>query len=106
MFILAAGLLGLAALQTQSLRYNNESYLRTVASILASDMADRLRANSTEALNTSNYTFALGAATAGNANACEVAACTSSQLASYDYKQWSDELAAQLPGGKVLLRQE
>ena len=99
-FILAAGLLGLAALQTQSLRYNNESYLRTIASILASDMTDRLRANSDEALDTNNYTFALGAATAGNANACEVAACSPSQLVPYDYKQWSDELASQLPNGK------
>lgn len=99
-FILASGLLGLAALQTQSLRYNHESYMRTVAAVLASDMADRLRVNLDEALDTDNYKFTLGEKPSGSATACETAACTPSQLAPYDYKQWSDELAAQLPGGK------
>jgi len=99
-FILASGLLGLAALQTQSLRFSHESYMRTLASILASDMADRIRVNSTEALVTDNYVHALGANTSGTATACEDNACNSSNLAAYDYKQWSDQLSAQLPDGK------
>jgi type IV pilus assembly protein PilV len=99
-FILASGLLGLAALQTQSLRFNHESYMKTVAAVFASDMADRLRVNLDEALDTDNYKFTLGETPSGSATACEDNACTPSQLALYDYKQWSDELAAQLPGGK------
>lgn len=98
-FILTGGLMGLAALQTKSLRYNHEAYMRTVASILSSDMIDRLRANSEEALATNNYRFTLGQNASGDADACEVAACSESALADYDYKQWSDEIASQLPGG-------
>ena len=98
-FILSGGLMGLAALQTKSLRFNHEAYMRTVASILSSDMIDRLRANSEEALATNNYRFTLGQNTSGDADACEVAACSESALADYDYKQWSDEIASQLPGG-------
>lgn len=99
-FILAGGLLGLAALQTQSLRYSHESYLRTQASILAADMIDRLRVNATEALDTNSYTFTLGVSASVSTTACETAACSASALAPYDYKQWSDQLASQLPGGQ------
>lgn len=98
-FILSGGLMGLAALQTKSLRYNHEAYMRTVASILSSDIIDRLRANSAEALSTDSYSFTLGENASGDADACETASCSSTALAAYDYKQWSDELASQLPGG-------
>ena len=43
--VLSIGLLGLAGLQTQSLRFNNEAYFRTQATLLAMDMSDRLRTN-------------------------------------------------------------
>tara|TARA_R110001583_G_scaffold26571_7_gene95842 strand:+ start:8544 stop:9071 length:528 start_codon:yes stop_codon:yes gene_type:complete len=99
-FILAGGLLGLAALQTQSLRYSHESYLRTQASILAADMFDRLRVNAEEALDNNSYTFALGTSSSVSTTACEDAACSASALATYDYKQWSDRLASHLPGGQ------
>ncbi|WP_413701431.1 type IV pilus modification protein PilV [Psychromonas sp. KJ10-10] len=99
-FILAGGLLGLVALQTQSLRYSHESYLRTQASILVADMNDRLRVNAEEALDTNSYTFTLGTSSSVSTTACETAACSASALAGYDYKQWSDRLASQLPGGQ------
>lgn len=99
LLILAAGLLGLAALQTHSLRFSHESYMRTQASILASDMIDRIRVNSNEALNSNSYNFALGAKATGSVTACETAACSPSQLAAYDYSQWSTLLSAQLAGG-------
>jgi type IV pilus assembly protein PilV len=99
-FILAGGLLGLAALQTQSLRYSHESYLRTQASILAADMIDRLRVNADEALDTNSYTFTMGTSVSVSTTACESAACSASALAPYDYKQWSDALTSQLPGGQ------
>jgi len=74
--------------------------MRTLASILASDMADRIRVNSTQALDTDNYIHTLGANTSGTATACEDNACSSSELAAYDYKQWDDQLVALLPGGE------
>lgn len=43
--ILAAGLLGLGALQAKSVMFNQSAYYRSVAADLASDLADRIRAN-------------------------------------------------------------
>jgi type IV pilus assembly protein PilV len=99
MLILAVGLLGLAGLETQSLRYSHEAYLRTQTSVLAGDMIDRLRANSSIALTTNNYNFSLTDTPTGLANACETAACSGANLAAYDFKQWRDEIESQLPGG-------
>ena len=48
--ILSIGLLGLASLQANGLRSNFSSYARSQAVILANDMADRMRANLTEAV--------------------------------------------------------
>lgn len=45
MLILAIGLLGLAALQAQGLRFNHDAYVRTQATHLAYDIIDRMRAN-------------------------------------------------------------
>jgi len=44
MLLLAVGLLGMAGLQTLSLRTTHDAYLRTQATILAADGAERMRA--------------------------------------------------------------
>ena len=45
MLVLAIGLLALASLQAQSLKFNHESYVRSQATILAYEIMDRMRAN-------------------------------------------------------------
>jgi type IV pilus assembly protein PilV len=50
LLILSVGLLGLAGLQTLSLKFNTSAYYRTQATALAYDFADRMRANRQEAL--------------------------------------------------------
>lgn len=45
MMILSIGLLGIAALQAQGLRFNHDAYVRTQATNLAYDIVDRMRAN-------------------------------------------------------------
>lgn len=45
LLVLSIGLLGLAALQAQSLRFTTDAYLRSQATVLASDIIDRIRAN-------------------------------------------------------------
>ena len=45
MVIMAVGLLGLAGLQTLSLRDNQDDYLSSQATALAYEMSDRIRAN-------------------------------------------------------------
>lgn len=48
MVILAVGLLGVAAIQVYSLRMVGDAEVRSIASILASDMAERMRANAVQ----------------------------------------------------------
>lgn len=45
LLVLSLGLIGLAMLQATGLRFNNDSYMRSQATILAYDIIDRMRAN-------------------------------------------------------------
>lgn len=91
MVILAIGLLGLAGLQTVSVQSNHGAYYRSQATILANDMADRMRANRTAAL-AGNYTLSNFPDSSTN-NA------VSSDPAQRDRAQWLNNLAATLPQG-------
>ena len=102
--VLAVGLLGLAGLQTQSLRFNNEAYFRTQATLLAMDMADRLRSNLETARATpGSYTFSNTDAVPNSVTDCTSDACTPSQLAQYDFKEWKERAQTLLPGAQVAL---
>jgi type IV pilus assembly protein PilV len=57
LLILSIGLLGLAGLQTTSLKFNTSAYYRTQATQLAYSFADRMRANRQAALD-GGYTIA------------------------------------------------
>lgn len=104
LLVLAVGLLGLGALQTQSLKFNNESYFRTQATLLAMDMADRLRSNRDYArTNSGNYTFTVTDSSTAAIDACESTACSPGELAQYDFKQWKDRVEQTLPSGTVSL---
>jgi type IV pilus assembly protein PilV len=93
--ILAIGLLGMAGLQVAGLRNNHSAYLRSQATQLAYDMADRMRANPQGVVN-SHYDNQTAPTTPAD---CEGGPCDSAQMAGYDLAKWNDELAAQLPGG-------
>lgn len=93
--VLSIGLLGLAALQTSGLGMNHSAYLRSQATILASDMADRMRANRA-ALNAYDNVSTTPSATAGCST---TAGCSSNQLAQDDMVAWAADVAAELPGG-------
>ena len=90
MVILSAGLLGIAALHTATLRNNLDSAFRSQASALAADIADRMRANRNVAL-TGSYNIALGDATPTLAG--------TPTLAQQDLNAWRTLLARALPNG-------
>ncbi len=94
LFVLAIGLLGLAALQTTGLRFNHQSYQRTQATMLSYDIIDRIRANPM-GLNADNYD-SVPPGPAGSYPDCIGATCTPAQMASYDVGTWKDALRAQL----------
>ncbi len=96
--VLGIGLLGLAGLQTTGLKSNHSANLRTQATLLAYDMADRVRAN--KAGFDGGFYHKPAAADKncvwhGNAPAD----CTVQELAEHDAKEWQDALAQELPQG-------
>jgi type IV pilus assembly protein PilV len=93
--IISVGLLGVAALHSLSLRNNYTALLRSHASALAGDIADRMRANRTVALNSEDYLIALGA----TASEDEDEESTVSAVAINDLIEWKQSLLAQLPNG-------
>ena len=84
--ILAIGLLGMAHMQASGMRSTHGAYLRTQATILASDILDSMRANATAA-RAGNYDVALG----GNG--------TAGTIEGDDVIAWKANLAATLPAG-------
>jgi len=94
--ILSIGLLGLAALQANSMASNHNSYLRSQAIQLAYDMGDRMRANIV-GVNAGNYNAIAGIAVDP---ACITAGCTPAQMATYDTFEWNTLLSQRLPSGR------
>ena len=95
--VLSVGLLGLAALQTVGLRINHDSYQRTQATIMAYDIADRMRANSA-GLTAGRYVVLVSTNPTGLD--CIASACTPDQLADYDVRTWHEMLALKLSNGQ------
>ncbi len=103
MFVLALGLLGLAGLQAHALKNNQSAYHRSQATQLAYDIADRMRANLTEAQKfaTSQYDSDVLAPTdaTNQANCKTTTGCTPIQMAEQDLFDWNKNLKDWLPLG-------
>jgi type IV pilus assembly protein PilV len=97
--VLALGLLGLAGLQAASLRNNHSAYLRSQATLLAYDMADRMRANP-EAAKNGDYNTA---APANNAQCSTMDGCTFTQMAQRDKFEWAAAVATAMPSGQAII---
>lgn len=95
--VLSIGLLGLAGLQATSLKNNNSSYQRSVASMLAYDMLDRIRANR-DGLIAGNFNSVDPGAFPSDPG-CSASNCTESELAQYDIYEWGQQLGNLLPAG-------
>ncbi len=94
--IFSIGLLGLAGLQAGGLRSNTQAQLRTIATIQAYDMAERIRANP-RGVEDGNYN-AFNDATP-TAEDCISAACNAAEMATYDYYEWEIITQRVLPSG-------
>jgi type IV pilus assembly protein PilV len=84
--VLSIGMLGIAALHVESLRSGRSALLRTQAIVLATDMADRIRANPTATISYRKAENDTGTVTA----ACNPAGagCTPAQMAAHDIASW------------------
>lgn len=89
LLVLSIGLLGVASLQSNGLKFNHSAYLRTQSTLLMYDIIDSMRANAAAAKSTNCYVVALGARSTSGCNA----------VATADVSRWKNSLASQLPGG-------
>ena len=110
--VLAVGLLGFAAMQTQAMRSNYETLQRTRASLLAEEILDRMRANLNEAAFRDSYVIQmaddkpvidenLDCEDASNTNVANGTgpACSEDEMADWDLVQWLDRIDSIIPGG-------
>lgn len=116
MLVLALGLMGLATLQTYTLRSNLSAYTRGQATQLLYDMSDKMRVNNalakTITSNTSDYTVAdttTKIKKIDSSNTCEYqypttlpanTSCSTTKLAAYDLIVWANAISATLPMGR------
>ena len=94
--VLSVGLMGIAALYSQSLGAGRTANFRTQAVTLAADLADRIRVNrlagnAYAGLPADNNCDADGGAVPGD--------CTPGQLAAHDLLRWQAAVAQTLPNG-------
>jgi len=118
MLIIAVGLMGTATLQLTGLSSNQGSYLRTQASILVYDMADRMRGNPDRAIagDYDGFSFDANSGAEGTLNSLKSIAtdcitqgggCSRSKQSDTDLYEWAQSLmgagsssVALLPGAK------
>jgi len=93
MLVLAVGMLGIAAMQMRGLQFNHDAYLRSQISVLAYDIADRMRINRDFlATYTGNYTV-----TTTPPTGCNNATAT----AANDILCWRTQVARALPPASI-----
>ncbi len=97
--VLSIGLIGLAALQANALQANHSSYMRSQATNLAYDIADRMRTNREAALDGDYDTdFDDDEQTDG---ICNDDLNPSGGLASQDLAEWKNALLCTLPSAQA-----
>jgi type IV pilus assembly protein PilV len=115
-FVLALGVIGVAGMQLIALRTSQQSAIQSVAAQLATEMADRMRANPEQMklgdsdnpyLKPENviYNSAVDTGPAAPVKMCYTAAknCSSAELAEFDIYEWKNRIKAALPGGRVAI---
>lgn len=92
--VLSLGLLGMAGLQATSLKNNQSAYNRGLATQLAYDIADRMRANRA---GLAAYTAIPPTAAQAKPNCLNLTGCTPANMAENDLFEWNRSLASLLP---------
>jgi len=106
MFVVAMGILALAGLLQASTRYSRMSELRSTATLLANDIADRIRANPMGGeLGPGGYDLADNAFPSPTVPAhvpcASNAPCGPAELARADLADWTTRVKATLPKGST-----
>jgi len=109
MFVVAMGILALAGLLQAATRYSKMSELRSTATLLANDIADRIRANpvggqlAAAGYDTTEKSIPTSVSPAHAACTSE-APCGPSDLAKADMADWTARVRATLPKGSAWIQ--
>lgn len=98
MVIFAVGMLGLAGIQALSLENSHSSYTRSQAVLLAYEMVDRMKANSSASASYISPAATTSGAAPGTL--CDAVQCSTAQMASFDLWQWKQSVENSLLSGK------
>lgn len=107
--LLSLGVLAMAAMQANAVQYGKASEFRSLATLLANDLADRMRANNPSGADMSAYNLTdpyvpLTSAPAEAATACNAThPCTFAEMAAFDLAQWRRNVFNQLPQGTAFV---
>lgn len=101
--IVAFGILAMIALQSNAIKFNKTSEYRSVATLLANDLADRMRVNAEDGAMAAQYNLLaayVAPTSIPNRQECAIPAnCTPAELARRDLDEWRRALYFSLPGG-------
>lgn len=100
LLILSIGLLGMIGLQLAGMRSTQNAYYRSQATLLVSDMTERMRSN-LPGVQAGAY---VAADPELNAECFTVSGCSSDSLAAQDLAEWKAAVARILPSGAGTVR--
>lgn len=112
MLLSAVALLALASASAAALRYTKMSQYRTLATLLASDIGERMRANKAGfAARAYDYSASFAAQSAAPSLPTQLCAsagsvCAASDIAALDLAQWRNQARNMLPQGAVFLQMQ
>ncbi len=112
--LMSFALLGMAALQAQSMALQTSSTTRSNVAVLVADISDRMRSNLSESpgydTTIATPTFAITANFSSQATPpstpatnCMTTACNASARATYDLATWRIKVRNELPQGSALI---
>ena len=93
--VISIGLVGVAGLQVASMKNNQSAFMRSQATALAYDLADRMRSNRIGAIS-NFYDASKASLTTGCAS---TAGCSAQDLAEHEMAEWSAAISTHLPMG-------
>lgn len=110
--LMSVGLVSMAAMQVNAMKFSKTSEMRSLATLLANDIADRMRANHPAGQDMSIYNAitayaepaALPNAATKSCGTDATTTCTPSEMAAYDLASWQRDLYRQLPKGTGYVR--
>ncbi len=97
--VLSVGMLGIASLYVVSLRSSGSAISRTQAVNLASDLADRIRANRSAGEAYEAVVSTSDEAAAVDTCIGQAVTCDPATMAAYDLSVWRQQITATMPGG-------